>query len=76
MGKKVFYDVNFWFALGDAGLSVEDASRLIVEVQKATELVDIIIEKGNKVFIFKNYSSHIDCRIVGVRTEMLYRLVK
>ena len=76
MGKKVFCDVNFWFALGDAGLSVEDVARLIVEVPKSTELVETIVEKGNKVFIFKNYSSHMDCRIVGVRTEMLYRLVK
>ena len=76
MKKVVFYDVNFWFSILDAGLSAEDVARLIVEVPKSTEIVDIVVEKGNKVFVFKNYSSHIDCRIVGVRTVTLFRLVK
>ncbi len=76
MKKRVFCDVNFWFALSDAGLSVEDVARLIVEVPKSTELVETVVEKGNKTFIFTNHGGHIDCRIVGVRMETLYRLLK
>ena len=76
MEKRVFCDVNFWFALGDAGLDVDEISKLIVEVPNSTEIVDIIVSKGNKTFVFTNYSSHIDCLVVGVRTEILFRLVK
>ncbi len=74
--KQDFCDVNFWFALSDAGLSVEDVSRLIVEVPKAPQLINIIVEKGNKTFIFKNHGSHIDCIIVGVVIKTVYRLLK
>ena len=76
MEKRLFCDESFWFELSDAGLSVEDVAQLIVEVPKATEIVETIIEKGNKTFVLTNHSSHIDCLVVGVRTEILYRLVK
>ena len=76
MKKVVFYDVSFWFAILDAGLSVEEVSKLIVEVPKSTELVEIVVEKGKKVFVFANHGSHIDCRIVGVRTVTIFRLLK
>jgi phosphoheptose isomerase len=76
MEKRVFCDISFWFAILDAGLSVEDVSKLIVEVSKSTQIVETVVENGNKVFIFTNHGSHIDCRIVGVRTERLFRLVK
>ena len=76
MEKKLFCDVNFWFEILDAGLSAEDVARLIVEVPKSTEIVDTVVEKGKKVFVFTNHSSHIDCRVVGVRTVTMYRLIK
>ncbi len=76
MEKRVFCDISFWFALGDAGLDVDEISKLIVEVPKSTEIVDIIVEKEKKVFVFTNNGSHIDCRIVGVRTVTIYRLLK
>jgi len=77
MGKKVFkLSIAFWLAVEEAGLDIDDVARLMVEVPKATELVDTVVEKGKKVFIFTNHSSHIDCRIVGVRTEILLRFAK
>ena len=76
MEKKEFCDVSFWFTLSDEGLSAEDVARLIVEVPKATQLVEIVVEKGKKVFVFTNHGSHIDCRIVGVRNVTLFRLLK
>ena len=50
--KKEYCDVNFWFALGDAGLSAEDISWLIRDVPKSTEIVDNVVYKGNKKFLF------------------------
>jgi len=77
MEKIVFkLSVAFWLAVEDAGLCIDDVARLMVEVPKSTEIVETIIEKGNKVFVFTNYSSHIDCRIVGVRTVTLLRFAK
>ena len=74
--KKEYCDVNFWFALGDAGLSVEDVSRLIVEVPKTPRLISIVVESEGKKFIFTNFGSHIDCLVEGVVIETLYRLLK
>ena len=77
MEKRVFkLSIAFWLAIEDAGLDIDEVVKLMVEVPKSTELVDTVVEKGNKVFVFKNYSSHIDCRIVGVRTEILFRFAK
>ena len=77
MEKRVFkLSIAFWLAVEDAGLDIEEVASLMVEVPKSTEIVDTVVEKGNKVFIFTNHSSHIDCRIVGVRTEMLLRFAK
>jgi len=77
MEKRVFVlGIAFWLAIEEAGLSIDEVTRLMVEVPKSTEIVDTVVEKGNKVFIFTNHSSHIDCRIVGVRTEMLLRFAK
>lgn len=74
--KKEYCDVNFWFALGDAGLSVEDVAQLIVEVPKAPQLINIVVERNGKKFCFKNYGSHIDCLVVGVIIKTIYRLLK
>ncbi len=74
--KKEYCDVNFWFALGDAGLSAEDISWLIRDVPKSTEIVDNVVYKGNKKFVFKNYGSHIDCIVEGVMIKTVYRLLK
>ena len=77
MEKKVFESsIAFWLALSDAGLDVDSVVRLMLEVPKSTEIVETVVEKGNKVFVFTNHGSHIDCRIVGVRTVTLYRFAK
>ena len=77
MEKRIFTEsISFWLAIEDAGLDIDDVTRLMVEIPKATEIVDTVVETRNKVFIFTNYGSHIDCLVVGVRTEILYRLLK
>jgi hypothetical protein len=74
--KQDFCDVNFWFAVGDAGLSAEDISRLIVEVPKTPRIISIVVESEGKKFVFTNFGSHIDCLVEGVMIKKLYRLLK
>ena len=77
MEKRIFTEsISFWFEVEDAGLDIDEVVRLIVEVPKSTEIVETVVENGNKVFVFTNHGSHIDCRIVGVRTVTLFRLLK
>jgi len=76
MEKKLFCGASFWFEIEDAGLNIDDVTRLMVEVPKTPRIIDTVVYKGNKKFVFKNYGSHIDCLVEGVMIQTLYRLVK